>query len=82
MKTGMLWFDNDPKTDLPTKISRAAAYYQKKYGQMPDVCFVHPTMMGGASLKPQGIDVRPTRQVLPHHLWLGVMEPMPAGLAG
>jgi hypothetical protein len=78
----MLWFDNDPKTDLPTKISRAAAYYQKKYGQMPDICFVHPTMVGGSALKSQGIEVRPTRQVLPHHLWLGVMESMPASLAG
>jgi hypothetical protein len=82
MKTGMLWFDNDPKTDLPTKISRAAAYYQKKYGQMPDICFVHPTMVGGSPLKSQGIEVRPTRQVLPHHLWLGIMEPMAASLAG
>jgi hypothetical protein len=82
MKTGMLWFDNDPKTDLPTKISRAAAYYQKKYGQMPDICFVHPTMVGGSALKSQGIEVRPTRQVLPYHLWLGVMEPAAVGLAG
>jgi hypothetical protein len=81
MKTGMLWFDNDPKTDLPTKISRAAAYYQKKYGEMPDVCFVHPTMVGGAPLKSQGIEVHPTRQVLPYHLWLGVMEPVSASLA-
>jgi len=82
MKTGMLWFDNDPKTDLPTKISRAAAYYQKKYGQMPDICFVHPTMVGGSAVKSLGIEVRPTRQVLPHHLWLGVMESMPVSLAG
>ncbi len=82
MKTGMLWFDNDPKTDLPTKISRAAAYYEKKYGQMPDICFVHPTMIGAASLKSLGIEVRPTRNVLPHHLWLGVSEPLPASLAG
>jgi hypothetical protein len=82
MKTGMLWFDNDPKTDLPTKISRAAAYYQKKYGQMPDICFVHPTMVGGSPLKSLGIEVRPTRQVLPHHLWLGVTDTIPASLAG
>lgn len=82
MKTGMLWFDNDPKTDLPTKISRAAAYYQKKYGQMPDICFVHPSMVGGNPVKSQGIEVRPTRQVLPHHLWMGVSEAIPAGMAG
>ena len=49
MRTGMLWFDNDPKTDLPTKVLRAAAYYQKKYGCSPNLCFVHPTM-----IKPEG----------------------------
>ena len=32
MKTGMLWFDNDPHTDLAVKISLRADYYQKKYG--------------------------------------------------
>jgi len=29
MSTGMLWFDNDPKLDLPAKIQRAMDYYQK-----------------------------------------------------
>jgi len=38
MSTGMLWFDNDPKLDLPAKIQRAIEYYQKKYGQKPDLC--------------------------------------------
>jgi len=78
MRTGMLWFDNDPKTDLPTKISRAAAYYQKKYGQKPDICFVHPTMVGSSPLRSQGIEVRPTRQVMPNHFWLGITETAPA----
>ena len=74
MNTGMLWFDNDPKTDLPTKISIAADYYQKKYGKKPDLCFVHPSMLAAAAPKATGIEVRPNRQVLPHHLWLGIHE--------
>jgi hypothetical protein len=75
MKTGMLWFDNDPKSDLPTKINRAATYYQHKYGQHPDLCFVHPTMLGGAIVRAQGsIEVRPNRAVLPNHLWIGIHE--------
>lgn len=73
MTTGMLWFDNDKQVDLSTKISRAADYYQKKYGRRPDLCFVHPSMIGG-SLRTEGIEVKPTRQVLPNHLWLGVQE--------
>ncbi|HMN59680.1 MAG TPA: hypothetical protein PJ988_04920 [Anaerolinea sp.] len=74
MRTGMLWFDNDPKTDLPTKINRAAAYYQKKYGCSPDLCFVHPTMLKPETARANGIELRPSRQVLPNHLWLGVHE--------
>jgi len=73
MKTGMLWFDNDPKADLQTKIARAADYYQKKYGQKPDLCYVHPTMLS-TTTRADGVDVRPNRQVLPNHFWIGVHE--------
>ncbi len=75
MKTGMLWFDNDPKTDLPTKIDRAATYYQHKYGQQPDLVFVHPTMLKTSPLRDNShIEVRPNRAVLPNHLWIGIHE--------
>jgi hypothetical protein len=75
MKTGMLWFDNDPKTDLPTKIERAAAYYFQKYGQQPDLCFVHPIMLVGfINRAHEKIEVRPNRAVLPNHLWIGISE--------
>ena len=75
MKTGMLWYDNDPKSDLPTKIARAAAYYERKYGNIPNVCFVHPSMLAPSSATRSGkIEIRPSRQVLPNHLWLGAHE--------
>jgi hypothetical protein len=45
MNIGMLWFDNDPKAELTTKVERAAVYYLKKYGKNPNLCFVHPTML-------------------------------------
>jgi hypothetical protein len=45
MKIGMLWFDNDPKAELKVKIERAASYYSKKYGQAPNLCFIHPSMI-------------------------------------
>lgn len=79
MNTGMLWFDNDKQTDLPTKIERAAAYYQKKYGKKPDLCFVHPSMIAEAQPQSPGIDVKANRLVLPNHLWLGVHEAPMAG---
>ena len=72
MDIGMLWYDNDPKNDLVSKVSRAAAYYQKKYGQVPDLCFVHPSMIQGELSKAGRIDVKANRSVLPHHFWIGV----------
>ena len=76
MNTGMLWFDNDPKTDLATKIAQAAAYYQKKYGRIPDVCFVHPSMLQDGETKAGGLELKPNRVVRPHHLWLGMRDPV------
>jgi hypothetical protein len=80
MNVGMLWFDNDTKSDFKMKIKRAAAYYQNKYGQQPNLCYVHPNMLEGESLKTDGIEIRTTRSVLPHHFWIGVYTepPLPA----
>lgn len=80
MNIGMLWFDNDPKTELTSKVERAADYYRNKYGRQPTLCFVHPSMIGPmindnsepASLKTAGVEVRSTRSVLPNHFWIGV----------
>jgi hypothetical protein len=78
MNIGMLWYDNDPKADLTLKIQRAASYYQDKYGKIPNLCFVHPSMLptqaeaAPTGIKSAGIDVRPNRAVLPNHLWMGV----------
>lgn len=73
METGMLWFDNDPRTDLPAKVTQAADYYQKKYGKKPDVCFVHPSAVNEEQ-RYNGIAIRRSRMVLPNHLWVGLLE--------
>lgn len=72
MSTGMLWFDNDPKSDLLAKIQRAMDYYQKKYGQKPDLCYVNPAAVTEKPPKGAGIDVQTNQMILPNHLWLGV----------
>ena len=76
MITGMLWFDNDKQTSLSGKIDRAAEYYRKKYGQTPDVCFVHPKMIESASQKenPAKMEVKASNTILPHHFWIGIRE--------
>jgi hypothetical protein len=71
MQPGLLWFDNDPDVDLKTKICRAALYYQDKYGLMPDLCFVHPSVLPRPLQTNWGIEIRANRQLNPDHLWLG-----------
>ena len=86
MKIGMLWFDNDPKTELGLKIERAASYYRSKYGCNPTLCYVHPSMLAAcdnitntspatepaSTLKAGGVEIRQNRSVLPNHFWIGV----------
>lgn len=71
MQTGMLWFDNDPKTALTVKVERAANYYRQKYGRAPDLCLVHPSA-ADKEIMAGKIIVRPYRPVLPGHFWLGM----------
>jgi hypothetical protein len=79
MNIGMLWFDNNPKSDLSAKIDRAAKYYLDKYGKSPTTCYVHPDMLKaetqGANenpLKSGPVVVKTSASVLPHHFWIGV----------
>jgi hypothetical protein len=76
MNVGMLWFDNDPHTELAAKVARAADYYRQKYGLTPNLCLVHPSMLGSSRPGPAEerlgkVAVRPNRAVLPGHLWIG-----------
>ncbi len=86
MEIGMLWFDNDQKTDLKSRIGRAVAYYQQKYGQTPNVCFVNPCMLASngqrrekkqtaPALVANGVEVRESSSLLPNHFWIGVHQP-------
>lgn len=85
MNIGMLWFDNDPKMELKIKIKRAAKYYNDKYGTMPTVCFIHPSMLpedsrkfskNGSSKKKKlhsgDVEIRFNQSILPNHFWIGV----------
>jgi hypothetical protein len=76
MHTGMLWFDNDPKTTLSVKIQKAMDYYNKKFGRIPDICLVHPSMLdnGQKQFDMGKVTVRPYQPVMPGHLWIGVED--------
>jgi hypothetical protein len=74
MNTGMLWYDNDPKTALSVKIEKAVDYYRHKYGRDPNLCLIHPTALDVEKSENEIITVRPYRPVLPGHLWIGVED--------
>jgi hypothetical protein len=74
MTTGMLWFDDDPKTSLDYKIQKAAEYYQRKYGLRAEVCLVHPSMLAGRESQVSPLAVRANRIILPGHLWIGAED--------
>jgi hypothetical protein len=80
MEIGMLWFDNDKQNDLIIKINQAASYYHKKYGQKPNLCYVHPCMISeldhhsrnsqDKAISPL-IEVKESIEILPNHFWIG-----------
>ena len=92
MDIGMLWFDNDKKSDYEAKIERAVTYYRNKYGKAPNLCFVHPCMIpknGGQEndqvnfpsdttpLNSQGVEIRISKTMLPNHFWIGINRQEP-----
>lgn len=79
MFTGMMWFDNDPKTTLADKVHQAAEYYRSKYGRIPDLCLVNPNMLPESEAQEGKIHIRSLRSVLPGHLWIGMDEKLPTG---
>ena len=72
MNIGMLWFDNDPTTDLGSKVKQAAAYYNQKYGKSPNLCFVHPCMLSEEETRSGDIAIKTNGSVLPNHFWIGI----------
>jgi len=72
VEIGMLWFDNDSKSDLSNKVKKAADYYRRKFGQDPNLCYVHPSMIPGECVKTGNISVCSNHTIIPNHFWIGV----------
>lgn len=74
MDIGLLWYDDDKQRSLEEKVNRAVAYYWSKYGESANTCFVHPRMLApdGAPRTIGAVIVRPMRNVIKNHFWLGI----------
>lgn len=83
MNIGMLWFDSEKLSNFSSMVADAVKYYQNKYGEIPNLCFVHPSMMEkvGQSGNEMAITIKPDKTVLPGLLWIGVDEKLSAGVS-
>ena len=70
MKIAMMWLDNDPNLLLSQKIVKAMVYHAKKYGELPNLCYVHPST--SIDDKDVGVVVKTAEYILPNTLWIGV----------
>lgn len=74
IEVGLLWFDDDPGKGLEEKVHAVAARYWRKFGEPPNVCFVHPATLGdNGKLRMVGnVLLKSRRTVLRNHFWVGV----------
>jgi L-ascorbate metabolism protein UlaG (beta-lactamase superfamily) len=70
---GMLWFDNDTRRPFDTKIEQAIQHFKTKYGDAPNIVYVHPSCMPSAEAA-QAIKVEAAENVLPFHYLLGIRQ--------
>lgn len=71
MKTGLLWFDSDPKRPLEDKVAAAVQRYLEKFGVRPDACHVNPGQLPQQETHVEGVRIVADDNVLPHHFWVG-----------
>lgn len=76
MTEGLLWFDNDKTRSFAEKVKRAGKYYEEKYHNAPNVCYVHISQMPESKEnKPiviANMEIRTLPTVLLNHFWLGI----------
>jgi hypothetical protein len=73
IRIGMLWLDDNTRSSFSAKLQQAMSYYEGKYGQPPNVCYVHPSCLP-EDVSNIPIPVRTAKDILPHHFLFGVGE--------
>lgn len=72
MKVGMMWYDGSAQRSFGAKVQQAVAHYEGKYGQTPNLCYVHPSCLCRAEGLNGNIRVMEAENMLPNHFWLGI----------
>ena len=71
MDWGLLWYDDTAGRSLDDKIARAAAHFERKYGQSPTLCFVHSSAKNGAD-QVGGVQIETLKTIGPNCFWIGI----------
>lgn len=71
MESGLLWFDDSAKVTLATKVENAARRYRERFGKSPNVCYVHPQTLAGATVKTT-LRIVELASMQPNYFWVGV----------
>ncbi len=74
MKSGLLWYDGDPKKSIWDKVDEAAQRYYQKFGVQPNTCYVNPQVLPEGKSSRGSLRVISAPTILPNHIWLGVNE--------
>lgn len=82
MNVGMLWLDSEKTSNVAAMIANAATHYRKKYGQSPNLCFMHPSMLEATGQDNENVNiaVKSDKTILPGLLWIGVEDQLSAGV--
>ena len=71
LENGILWFDDNTKKTLIERYATGAVYYFDKYHAVPNICFVHPSMLEGQTI-PEYIEILPNKNLMSGYLWIGM----------
>jgi hypothetical protein len=72
MELGELVYIPDTRLDLEERVLWAANRYQKKYGQQPTLCMLHPSLLKAGQRRLGRLRLEAKKSVLPNYLWIGV----------
>lgn len=73
VKSGWMWFDNDPKTSLDDKLRQASERYRQKFGQKPRLCYVNGSALADSQSAGGALQMRSAGNVSPGY-FLFVVE--------
>ena len=74
MHAGMLWYDNAPEIPFEKRLETAANFYRRKYGRLPNLCLIHPSMLNSPHVRLGAITVRAYAPIVRGALWIGVED--------